>query len=358
MIGRLRKVPVSEMYKEGRAGFTAWLQENLDVLNDAVGISLSGIRNERSASAEIVARDSSGGTVVVENEPGESGDGGLGHLISSLASVQARAGIWIVTDSRPEHVAAVSWLNETSQANFYLLKVEAFRIDNSPPAPLMTLVSGPASESNQVNTAPAPSRPSFAPAPKPAPELAASASPAPEPATSAPPAEEPERPGAPEGSAAEKAPGGRDTTGLVLYQFWSELLGKARERTRIHAGVEPRREPVIGTGTGITGLEYNYVVGEHEAGVELRIDRGEDDGSENGTILNALRTTEDAIVYNFGGPLKWEQDENSEARRIKHYVKIGGYRDEERWPEIQDAMITAMIRLEKSLRPYVSRLQI
>ena len=30
MIGRLNKVPVSEMYAEGGAGLTAWLRDNLE----------------------------------------------------------------------------------------------------------------------------------------------------------------------------------------------------------------------------------------------------------------------------------------------------------------------------------------
>ena len=64
------------------------------------------------------------------------------NLITTLASAWARMRIWLVADCRPDHVAAVSWLNETSQASFYLLKVEAFRIDDSPLAPLMSLVAG------------------------------------------------------------------------------------------------------------------------------------------------------------------------------------------------------------------------
>jgi hypothetical protein len=38
-------------------------------------------------------------------------------------------------------------------------------------------------------------------------------------------------------------------------------------------------------------------------------------------------------------------------------IGMGGYRDEEsKWPEIQDAMIDAMIRLEKALRPHIVNL--
>ena len=35
-------------------------------------------------------------------------------------------------------------------------------------------------------------------------------------------------------------------------------------------------------------------------------------------------------------------------------MPLGGYRDDEAmWPEIQDAMIDSMIRLEKVLRPFL-----
>ena len=81
MIGRLKKVAVREMNEEeGGSGFTAWLQDNLDVLNEAAGVSLSGVREEVSPSAaEIVARGGSGSTAVIEHEPGESDDEGLGR---------------------------------------------------------------------------------------------------------------------------------------------------------------------------------------------------------------------------------------------------------------------------------------
>lgn len=109
MIGRLKKVPVSEMYESGGSNFTAWLQQNIDVLNEAAGIELSGVQDEgTSSAAEIVARDPSGGAVVIQNEPGESGDAGLGKLLTSLASVRAATGVWIVADARPEHLSVVS----------------------------------------------------------------------------------------------------------------------------------------------------------------------------------------------------------------------------------------------------------
>lgn len=38
-------------------------------------------------------------------------------------------------------------------------------------------------------------------------------------------------------------------------------------------------------------------------------------------------------------------------------LEIGGYRDDiAKWPQIQEAMIDAMIRFEKALRPHIDEL--
>ena len=328
------------MYESGGSNFTLWLQDNLDVSNEAAEMGLSGVQDEGTSSAAgIVARDASGGAVVIENEPDESGDAGLGRLMTSLASVRATSGVWIVAGARPDHLAAVSWLNETTRAAFYLLKVEAFRIDDSPPAPVMTLVSGPPQPAFV-----SPDGDAAAPAMGEAPVVAE----APEDLPS-PPQEEPivplgkgptedgpathgfsfeaaldeasadglavESSAEPVGVATQEPPVvGRDTTGLLLYQFWTELLEKAAERTRIHADAVPLRENVVMADADVEGISYSYVFNEHDAAVELYIDRGEDRKNENELASNALQATEDAISHNFGGPLEWRRDETSSAR--------------------------------------------
>jgi len=39
---------------------------------------------------------------------------------------------------------------------------------------------------------------------------------------------------------------------------------------------------------------------------------------------------------------------------VRYPIKAGGYADAEaRWPNIQNAMVDAMIRLEQAMRPYL-----
>lgn len=47
-------------------------------------------------------------------------------------------------------MAAVSWLNESRGAEFYLVKVEAVAIGDSEPAPMLTLIVGPSEETRDA----------------------------------------------------------------------------------------------------------------------------------------------------------------------------------------------------------------
>ena len=123
------------------------------MLNNAIDLSLSIVEREQAAgdfSVDLVAEDESGNPVIIENQLERSNHDHLGKLITYLTQIGAKAAIWIVADPRPEHISAISWLNESSSASFYLLKLEAVRIEDSPPAPLLTLIVGSSEESQEV----------------------------------------------------------------------------------------------------------------------------------------------------------------------------------------------------------------
>jgi len=154
MIGKLQRVPLRDVWKHEARDFTIWLENNIDVLNDAVDLQLSKVEREQSAgtfNVDLVAEDQDGNLVVIENQLEKSNHDHLGKLITYLTALDAKRAIWIVADPRPEHVGALAWLNESSSAaSFYLLKVEAVQIGGSEPAPLLTLITGPSEEARQV----------------------------------------------------------------------------------------------------------------------------------------------------------------------------------------------------------------
>ena len=306
MIGKIQRVALREVWKHEALDFTTWLQENLDVLNDATGVSLSSAEREQAAgdfSVDLVAEDEAGDLVVIENQLEKSDHDHLGKLLTYLVAIGAKAGIWIVSNPRPEHVRAISWLNESSSASFYLLKVEALKIGDSPPAPLLTLIVGPSEETREV--------------------------------------------GRTKGERAERE--------AFRQRFWGALLERSRRRTRLHANISPSRDSWVSAGAGKSGMGFNYVVRERDARAELYIDGKYPE--ENKAIFDALAASKEDIAERFGGPLVWERLEGRRASRISGVVERGSYRDEERWPEIQEAMIDAMIRLEKALRPHLSKLK-
>ena len=200
-----------------------------------------------------------------------------------------------------EHIGAISWLNE-SATSFYLIKVEAVKISNSPPAALLTLIVGPSEESRKIGDQKK------------------------------------------EWSEREK----------IRHKFWTQLLDRAREKTKWYTSISPSSKNNIGRTTGRKGLSFWNSIRQHDADVVLYIDRG----TESEEIFERLAKSKEAIEKAFDEPLEWQRVEGKRFCRIKKQFTLGGYRDKEKWPEIQDAMIDAMIRLEKAFQPHIDKLPV
>ena len=307
-IGKIERVPLNEVFKHEALEFTPWLRDNIDVLNDRIELALSSPESEQAAgdfSVDILAEDEAGNPVIIENQLDKSDHDHLGKLITYLTAFNARTAIWIVADPRPEHVRAISWLNESSEASFYLLRIEAIKVGDSPPAPLLTSIIGPSEEVKKV------------------------------------------------GEGKRK----RAEVHGVLRKFWTQLLEKAELKTPLHANVSPGHGNWIATSAGLRGLLLSYVVRQHDAQVELYIDRGKEYEGENKAIFDALHESHESIECALGESLIWQRLEGKQACRISKVIDTGGYREEEKWPETHEAMIDAMIRLERALRPHIDELE-
>jgi len=307
MIDKIQRVKLRDVWPHEATSFTVWLENNIDVVNECVGLNLGSVRREKIAgdfSVDLVAEDESGNLVIIENQLEKSNHDHLGKLITYLTVLEAKAAIWIVSEPRPEHVRAIAWLNESRAASFYLVKVEAIRIGNSPAAPLLTLITGPSEEATEVGD----TKKEFA-----------------------------ER-------------------HIQRKKFWTALLALARNQTKLHSGISPGIYNWVGTSAGVQGLGFNYSVRQHDAQVELYIDQDKDTGEGNQKILEKLHANKESIEKEFGAPLNWETLEEKRACRISYVVGLGGWQDEEKWPQVHEALVSAMIRLEKTLRPYLKNL--
>ncbi|MFC1639845.1 hypothetical protein ACFL3B_03665 [Gemmatimonadota bacterium] len=120
MIGKIERVELRKVWKHEAYDFTQWIEDNVDVVSDVIDIELANAEREQAAgtfSIDLVAEDTQGNPVVIENQLEKSDHDHLGKLITYLTAMGANTAIWIVSDPRPEHVRAVTWLNESSTAS-------------------------------------------------------------------------------------------------------------------------------------------------------------------------------------------------------------------------------------------------
>jgi hypothetical protein len=306
-ISRLDPVPLRDLWRHEEHTFSVWLHENIQVLGEVLGMQLLDPRREvavGSFTVDLVAEEESLGRVIIENQLEATDHDHLGKLITYLTNLDAKVAVWVTPKPRPEHVRAVTWLNETTpdDVSFFLVKLAAYRIGTSPPAPLLTLIAGPSAEGKGF--------------------------------------------GQQKKELAERH--------VLRLKFWEGLLERAKQLGVLtHVNRSPSRESWIGGASGRSGLGFNYVIWmDDEASVELYIDTG--DGVQNKRIFDDLAAKRAEIERTFGGGLEWERLDDRRASRIRHTLRNGGLSaGDTAWPGIWEPMIDAMKRLVDALKPHI-----
>lgn len=148
----------------------------------------------------------------------------------------------------------------------------------------------------------------------------------------------------------------RKARNYLRRKFWESLLALAEGRTKLHASISPTDYHWIGTGSGVGGVSYNYVIRQHAGTIELYIDRK--NLFANKKIYDDLYSSRSEIDGAFGDGLLWQRLDTKQASKLAYNVEIGGYQDNEQdWPTIQGAMVDAMVRLERAVAPFLVKLK-
>jgi len=121
-ISKVHWVDVSGVLGHEERGFSVWLSENLDLLADALELpDLTLVQRElrvETFRADIlaVADDGSddGMPLIIENQYGVTNHDHLGKVVTYLAGQQRGWGVWVVERYNQAHVAAIEFLNRTS----------------------------------------------------------------------------------------------------------------------------------------------------------------------------------------------------------------------------------------------------
>lgn len=310
MIGKLEKVDIRKVWPI-EPDFTRWLEQNPELISDALDIPLVSMLREQSAGdffVDLFGETDSGERLIVENQFGRSNHDHLGKVLTYLSAFEAKTAVWIVEDARPEHVKALAWLNDTSNCYFYLVQVQVVQIGDSLPAPQLILIVGPSAEKAKVT----------------------------------------------------KIGKDLDDRERLALSFWTSLIEKLRQRgISLHSNLAPSRGDFISTGSGYSGLGFGYVIGNENARVELYIDRGSLE--ENRSIFNKLKQYQTEIDSQFEaggiGALQWSPLEGKRAKRIDWRTNTGGLKKIENWDTLQEELINAMTLLAKTLNPYIEKLK-
>ncbi len=281
-IGRLRSVSARSVWAHEAHEFTPWLLRNVDVLSDVLGMDLVLEVAEHPVggfSLDLLGHDdSTGETVIVENQLERSDHTHLGQILTYAAGTDPTTIVWLATAFREEHRAALDWLNSRTdeQTRFFGVQVGVVRIGDSEPAPDFKLVSQPNDWEKTVRT-----------------------------------------------HAATPEVTGRQ---LLYRDFWTRWIDLMTERnvdwTR---GKRPTVASWYSMGSGVQGVIYSC--GFTKSGLISELYLEDPDPTVNKLRFEALLERRSAIEASYAGELTWDPMEGRKAARVCEYLP-GGRVDE------------------------------
>ncbi len=152
-LGKLEKIELRDVWPHEALNFTKWLgqEKNISLLGNEIGIDfdIESIKTEESVgdfNVDILAQEeASERKIIIENQLEATNHDHLGKLITYASGHNAEIVIWIVKEVRDEHKQAINWLNEHTDEdiNFFLIRMELWKIGDSLPAPKFSVISQP-----------------------------------------------------------------------------------------------------------------------------------------------------------------------------------------------------------------------
>ena len=311
-LSKLKPVDLREVWKHEASDFTPWLAENIEELGDVLGLDLEVKTSEAEVgtfSLDILAHDlASDRPVVIENQLEGTNHDHLGKLLTYAAGYDAHILVWIVKEFRPEHRAAIDWLNRRTGEDtaFFGVAVEAWRIEESPPAARFNVVALPNDWEKQ--------------------------------------------------GAKESASGGvgRLTDKRRRYRdFWQPLVDELREDHRFTRVAKAQPQNFMRFGSGFSGAFYGVAFTQNDQVVaQLSLEGA--DKSHNEWLFDALLNHKAALDEAISEPLVWERMEHANACKIGIRREGTISEDDESLDEVRQWMIQGLLRLKQVLSPYLS----
>jgi hypothetical protein len=310
-LSKLERVSLRAAWKHEAGDFTPWLAEanNLNALAEALGLSeLVRVASEHwvgDFKLDILCTDGDE-QVIIENQLEETNHKHLGQLLAYAAGVGAKKVIWLAESFRPEHAAALQFLNDntTDDLSFFGVEVELWRISDSPLAPKFEVVVKPNDWAKSGR------------------EHARAAS------TASP-------------------------TKQLQLKFWIALIEKLAKNAPHIRPQKPRPQHWLNNSIGRSGFGLNITANtrDERLGVELWIP-----GLEAKRHFASLATLKEQIHDELGFELDWQELPDARACRIASWYPNASIEDESRWDEYLGWLTQRLVTMDKVLRPIVKAL--
>ncbi|MGF3226086.1 DUF4268 domain-containing protein [Facklamia sp. P12932] len=304
-LGRLKEVDIRELWAHEQYNFSNWLakDENIDLLNDTVGLTLTDIDKEvyvGSYRCDLVAVDETTGVkIIIENQLGSTDHDHLGKVITYASGLDANVIIWIVKEAREEHKSAIEWLNNNmaKEISFFLLEIKAYKIGDSLPAPMFRVVEKPNDfiKSNK-----------------------------------------------------SVKDGDLSKTQAERLNFWTEFN---RVVTESGKPFNVRKATTdhwydVAIGTSDAHISITLVNKDGSIGVELYVRDSKD-------LFDNLYEHRDEIESKLGFNMHWERLDDKKASRIKSYIPGLNFNKQGNYPELMNQVIERVVKVRDVFKGYL-----
>ena len=309
-VSKLEIVPVRQAFTHEAHKFTVWMENNIGALSERIGFKLTVLEREKSVGSfnvDLLCESDQGERIIIENQLEQSDHDHLGKLLTYLVNLDAKMAIWITPEVRPEHQRVIDWLNQSTSEDFsfYLVRIEAVRIGDSPYAPLFTVLAGPDEQTDKI--------------------------------------------GETKKELAERH--------HERLRFWTEFIDRSRSRTQLYANRSPSTDHWLTAGIGKSGIQLNGLIFKDRAAVDIYIDIG--NFEKNKLVFDSLLNQKDTIENEIGYPLEWRRLDDKRASRIIRFIEgEGSLNEPEKWARLQEIMIDSAMRFDKAFRNRLSAIKI
>lgn len=310
-LSKLERVSLRAAWKHEASDFTPWLaeEENLTSLADALGLPELAIVATEHWVGEFkldILCTCEDEQVVIENQLEKTNHNHLGQILTYAAGVGARKVIWVAESFRPEHIAALEFLNEntTEDLNFFAVEIELWRIGESPLAPKFEVVVRPNDWSKN-------------------------------------------------GREQAKAATNATPTKQRQLRLWTELIEKLSKEAPHIKPQKPRPQHWLNNSIGRAGFNLNLTANyrDDKLGVEVYIHH-----QESKKFFQCLLEQKTSIEERLGFELDWQELPDAHASRIASWRPDSPLESEAQWPAYLDWYVQRLVKMNTVFRPIIQSL--